>query len=143
MEAAGRNMQQNCHLTLNALRLACAALTIANVNVIALIHRLLHLDCCSHRRPGMQLIAEMEAAGRRRPGGDSPEITRRIAAMYDAYVAGMAEQQLLDFDDLLHHCLALLNNHPKVCGLVLFVKSVSTSVILQLLLHGRAAAAGL
>jgi ATP-dependent exoDNAse (exonuclease V) beta subunit len=42
----------------------------------------------------------------------------------------MAEQQLLDFDDLLHHCLALLSNNPKVCGVGLFVKSVFTSVTL-------------
>jgi superfamily I DNA/RNA helicase len=34
----------------------------------------------------------------------------------------MAQQQLLDFDDLLHHCLALLNNNSKVCGLGLFLK---------------------
>jgi superfamily I DNA/RNA helicase len=52
------------------------------------------------------------------PGGDSGEIARRIAAMYDEYVARMAQQQLLDFDDLLHHCLALLSNNPQVCGMV-------------------------
>jgi hypothetical protein len=29
----------------------------------------------------------------------------------------MAQEQLLDFDDLLHHCLALIKNNPKVgCG---------------------------
>ncbi|KAF6254184.1 P-loop containing nucleoside triphosphate hydrolase protein [Scenedesmus sp. NREL 46B-D3] len=54
-------------------------------------------------RSGMQLIAEIAAAGRRMPGGDSPEITCRIAVMYDEYVARMAQEQLLDFDDLLHH----------------------------------------
>lgn len=56
----------------------------------------------------------MAAAGRRLPGGDNSNITRRIAAMYDEYVARMAQQQLLDFDDLLHHCLALLLNNTEV-----------------------------
>uniref|UniRef100_A0A383WM93 UvrD-like helicase ATP-binding domain-containing protein n=1 Tax=Tetradesmus obliquus TaxID=3088 RepID=A0A383WM93_TETOB len=66
------------------------------------------------RRSGAELIAQMAAAGRRLPGGDNSNITRRIAAMYDEYVARMAQQQLLDFDDLLHHCLALLLNNAEV-----------------------------
>jgi superfamily I DNA/RNA helicase len=58
----------------------------------------------------------MEAAGRRVPGGGIADITRRIAVMYDEYVSRMAQEQLLDFDDLLHHCLALLNSNPEVSG---------------------------
>jgi superfamily I DNA/RNA helicase len=69
----------------------------------------------------MQLIAEMTAGGHRIPGGESRQITQRIAVMYDEYVARMQQVQLLDFDDLLHQCLALLNDNPQVSFVRLLV----------------------
>lgn len=45
-------------------------------------------------------------------------VFRRLAYIYDRYNALLREDNLLDYDDLLQHCLAMLQARPEVCGCV-------------------------
>lgn len=38
----------------------------------------------------------------------------QLASVFDRYQAMLRWQRLLDFDDLLHHCLALLHSNEQV-----------------------------
>lgn len=69
---------------------------------------------CRTRRSGNDLIAELQAAGW--DLSQSPSQLAPLAAVYNLYVRAMAANNMLDFDDLLHHCLALVQNNQEVGG---------------------------
>jgi superfamily I DNA/RNA helicase len=45
------------------------------------------------------------------------ETARKLASVFDSYQRQLKWQKLLDYDDLLHHCLALVHNNPAVSSL--------------------------
>jgi superfamily I DNA/RNA helicase len=58
-------------------------------------------------------VSELQASGAADFVKLKPEQAAKLAKVYDRYQRQLKWQGLLDFDDLLHHCLALLHNYPE------------------------------
>jgi hypothetical protein len=67
-------------------------------------------------RYGADIIAELQNSGQRPFAQMEGETARKLASVFDRYQRELKWQKLLDFDDLLHHCLALVHNNPTVSG---------------------------
>lgn len=79
-------------------------------------------SCSAGRlRTGVEIIQELQSANERRFAELlNPDKSQRLARIYDRYNFVLQMQRKLDFDDLLHHFLALVHHHPEVsqcCGL--------------------------
>lgn len=74
------------------------------------------LPCRSggQRKRGAEIIAELASAGETRFARLNPQQAASLASVFDQYQQKLVWQKLMDFDDLLHHCLALLHDHPEV-----------------------------
>lgn len=65
-------------------------------------------------KTGADIIAELRATGQRSFARMEEDTAHRLASVFDRYQRELKWQKLLDYDDLLHHSLALLHNHPTV-----------------------------
>ena len=65
-----------------------------------------------YRLDGFQLVQAVKQSGI--PMFKTYQQELQVAYVYNRYMAELKANKMLDFDDLLHHCLALLKNHPEV-----------------------------
>jgi hypothetical protein len=65
-------------------------------------------------RPGHLILAELKDAGASTFAALQPDDAAKLAVVYDRYQQQLRWQGLLNFDDLLHHCLALLHSYPSL-----------------------------
>jgi superfamily I DNA/RNA helicase len=72
--------------------------------------------CCSQGRlkSGLDIIAELKGAAAPDFAKMNEQSAARLASVFDRYQAQLRWQRLLDFDDLLHHCLALVHSNEQV-----------------------------
>lgn len=59
----------------------------------------------------MELLSEVKQSGLQLI---APAFEPAVAAVYDQYQERLRANNLLDFDDLLHRCLGLLQKDPRV-----------------------------
>jgi superfamily I DNA/RNA helicase len=63
-------------------------------------------------KKGQAIIEELRESGAPDFVKLKPEQAVKLTRVYDKYQRQLRWQGLLDFDDLLHHCLALVHNYP-------------------------------
>lgn len=72
--------------------------------------------CCSegHLKSGAAIIAELMDSAALDFAKLNTQQAAQLASVFDRYQLMLRWQRLLDFDDLLHHCLALMHSNEKV-----------------------------
>jgi len=79
------------------------------------IPQLASCTCRSGKRKlGSDVIQELQAAGVHRFKDLARDRALVLGKVYDGYNRKLRSEHKMDFDDILHHCLALVHNFPEV-----------------------------